>query len=202
MGNIETAKDLGQGIYTKTEVDNSKANVNGDINEIFKVANAVNDDEALSKGQLDGQVTNGTFTATLYGKTGNTQTGTEVTKDVTGEWHKVMNRVFITINYETNGNSHLISGNIHAEFSLHEVRGLPFTASSVSQNTIFYGRGLQFRYSTATRTSFFTSGLIKSGENIIYCSAESKNEAYSGYITLKDNSSGTYLKSITINYQV
>ena len=44
--------------YTKSEIDNNKADKNGDATQRFKVADATNDDEALNKGQLTDAIAN------------------------------------------------------------------------------------------------------------------------------------------------
>jgi hypothetical protein len=55
MSNLENAIDLGRGIYDKSEIDTSlgaKADKNGNTSEIFKVSDAIANNDALNKGQL------------------------------------------------------------------------------------------------------------------------------------------------------
>ena len=140
--------------------------------------------------------TEGTFTATLHGRRGDTVTGTVFTKTITGQYHLLKDRVFIDFPTQ------LINGSEGTGISVQSISGLPFESKLSSTNGTVYGRGLIFKYAMDRLNAFMATAQIGANSTTIILCTESTERYYSGSVALRSNNSASFLRQVSINYKI
>lgn len=140
--------------------------------------------------------TSGTFTAELKGKYGSTTSGTAFTKNITGNYHLIGDRVFIDFPEQ------LINGSEGNGIGIYAIGNLPFEAKEKSHNGVVYGRGTYWKYGTGTSNYFTSRVRIYADSNELAIEAERTDTVYSGWIGLRTNDSGSRIASLSLNYKI
>jgi hypothetical protein len=176
------------GVFTKLSEESQK--------EILKITQLSKDGLDAMTEILENANTSGTFTATLHGRYGSTTSGATFTKEITGYYHKINNRVFIDFH------DSLINGAEGSSIGIWKISGLPFEAKNNSYQGSVYGRGLCWKYSDSTSSAFITRVRILANTNEILVEAERTDTWYSGWIAFRSNDSNCRVAHVSISYEV
>jgi hypothetical protein len=181
------------------EHDTKYALINGNQENTFKVRNAEADYDAVNKRQMEdsiiAQSASGTFAARIWGRIGNTETGTLWEKEVEVNYQKIGNRVFIHF-------GRILDGTDYSDASFRGIENLPFRAKQQSAGTLF-ARGIQWRYLDSLSSAPFLTGVfIDANSNGINIKLERTDTPYSGYPAFRRNDSGCILFYVSISYEI